>query len=272
MRPNLFNISPRRVYDLAGIVGRLRGGLFVSLLVCIHFVFAQEAERQFEEANQLYRNGEYQRAAAMYEQIIKNGYADAALYYNLANAYFKLKNIPAAILNYERAHRLAPNDEDVSYNLRLANLRVIDKIEPIPQLFLIGWWWTFIDMFSSDGWAIVSIISLWCAVIGGGVYFVIRSALIQRISFLLSSLAVLVCLLSFVGTYQRINRERSQQNAIVFAPSISIKSSPDAQSTDLFVLHEGVKVELLDSVGEWKKIRLADGKVGWMPAESLNSI
>ncbi|MBI4548877.1 MAG: tetratricopeptide repeat protein [Ignavibacteriae bacterium] len=244
----------------------------IFLVFLSHVLLAQEAERQFEQANQLYRSGEYQKAAALYEQIILNGYEDPTLYYNLANAYFKLKSIPAAILNYERSFRLSPNDDDISYNLRLANLHVVDKIESIPRLFFIDWWWAFINIFSSDEWVIVGIISLWSAVLAGGIYLVIRPVLLRRISFVVSSLAVLVCLVSFVGAYQRIHRERSENSAIVFSPSVSVKSSPDEQSTDLFVLHEGVKVELVDTIGEWKKIRLTDGKIGWVEQEHLQVI
>src|SRR5881394_716957 len=97
---------------------------------------AQEAGLLFNQANQLYRKAEYDKAATMYEQIIKNGYESPALYYNLGNARFKLKDVPGSIVNYERARRLAPRDEDIAYNLRLANLRVIDKIEPIPEFFI----------------------------------------------------------------------------------------------------------------------------------------
>src|SRR5713101_7431323 len=124
-------------------------------------LLAQEASLQFGQANQLYRDGKYEKAAGVYEQIINNGYEGAALYYNLGNAYFKLKNIPSAILSYERARRLDPHDEEILYNLRLANLRVVDKIEPIPQIFFVEWWHSLMNSFSSSGWAVAAIVSLW---------------------------------------------------------------------------------------------------------------
>src|SRR6059036_404081 len=123
--------------------------LVLLLFICQTLV-AQEAVRQFEQANQLYRDGKYDQAAGLYEQVISNGYESAALYYNLGNACFKLKNTPSAILNYERAKRLAPHDEDILYNLRLANLRIVDKIEPIPQIFFIDWWRSLVNTFSSS--------------------------------------------------------------------------------------------------------------------------
>lgn len=235
-------------------------------------VLAQEVSLQFEEANKQYRDGKYQQSSETYEQIARSGYESPALYYNLGNAYFKLKNVPAAILNYERAKRLAPHDDDVAYNLRLANVRIIDKIEPIPQLFFIEWWNSFMHLFSSTGWATVSIIALWCMVVCGSVVWLFRSVTVQRLSFLSGIMFLLIAIIGFTGTFKQLQHERTDRSAIVFFPSVSAKSAPDAQSTDLFVLHEGVKVELLDAVGNWEKIRLADGKMGWVQVESIQVI
>lgn len=245
--------------------------LFTSLTF-YQILHAQEAETQFEQANELYRNGKFSKAAELYEQIVSNGYEHAVLYYNLGNTYFKKKNIPTAILYYERAKRLAPQDEDILYNLHLANLRVVDKIESLPQLFFAQWWNTLISLMSSDGWGTVSIIGLWCILAGGSMYFISRSYGIKRIMFILSSLSILVVLFSFIAILQQYNRERTESHAIVFSPTISVKSSPDEQSTDLFVLHEGVKVEVLDTVGEWRKVRLVDGKVGWIVEAAIRII
>jgi tetratricopeptide (TPR) repeat protein len=246
----------------------------LPLLLCIAFVkigVADEATVQFEQANMAYRDGEYQKAAELYEQIIAQGYESAPLYYNLGNVYFKLNSLPASILSYERAKRLAPNDEDINYNLRLANLRVVDKIEPLPQLFFIAWWEHLMNHHSADQWAIIAIIALWFAVLGG-VLLVIGRALLRRIASAASVVALGLSVFAFIGVMQRNTIEEVKREAIVFDKSVSVKSAPDRQSTDLFVIHEGVKVELLDSVGEWRKIRLADGKVGWLIAESVESI
>jgi len=244
---------------------------FLFLISC-EAGFSQEARLQLNQANQLYREAQYQKAAQLYEQVLKNGYESTALYYNLGNCYFKLENIPAAVLAYERAKRLSPRDDDVSYNLRLANLRVVDKIEPLPQLFFIEWWNGFLAWFSSDGWAIFAIVFLWGAGVGGAVFLLFRSAIVQRLAFSVALVSVLCCAISGIGLYQQLYRARSDRSAIVFSPSVSVKSAPDAQSTDLFVIHEGVRVEITDQVGDWKKVRLADGKIGWLPAEEIQLI
>src|ERR1041385_1642654 len=177
----------------------MRWILFLLVILLPQAMVAQEAIVQFEQANQLYRNGDVQKSAQMYEQIIKNGYESSILYYNLGNAYFKSNNIPSAILNYERAKRLAPHDEDVAYNLRLANLRVIDKIEPIPQLFLVEWWRTVTNLLSADGWSTVMIIALWCAAVSGAIFILARSYILQRLSFFFAFLSVVVSVLAFDG-------------------------------------------------------------------------
>jgi len=244
----------------------------LALLFAVAMSFADEAGVQFENANQLYRNADYAKAAAMYEQILANGYESPALYFNLGNAYFKEHNIPAAILNYERARRLAPDDDDVLYNIRLANLRVIDKIEPIPRLFFLVWWDRFVNRSSSDGWGVAMVIGLWIAAFAMASLLFLRSDLVRRILLLVALIAFLGGGVSFVASLERDRIETGADNAIVFDQSVPIKSAPDQQSTDLFVLHEGVKVEVLDEVGSWKKIRLADGKVGWIPDNAIKLI
>jgi tetratricopeptide (TPR) repeat protein len=233
---------------------------------------ADEGAVQFEQANQLYRTGDYKKAADIYEQIVTNGYESPDLYFNLGNAYFKLKNIPLAILNYERARRLSPHDDDILYNLKLCNLRIIDRIDPLPTLFLVEWYRSFINLNSADGWSTVGIVAMWIAMFCAALFLITRSMALRRVTLLVSVLSFLLVLVSFVGVYQRTRIEQTEQAAIVLAQTASVKSAPDAQSTDLFVLHEGLKIDILDSVGDWKKIRLADGKVGWLAVGSIEAI
>jgi tetratricopeptide (TPR) repeat protein len=251
----------------------MKTSLTIFILLCFaSSAFADEPSVQFEHANTLYRNGEYEQAARVYEQILANGYEHASLYYNLGNCYFKIRKIPLAILNYERAKRLAPNDDDITYNLRLATLRIVDKIEPIPRLFFVEWWYSLVNIAPSDRWALITVLSLWLTVFIGAGFLLSKSSLLRRSLFFAASFTLFFCCLSVVCMIQRSAAEKRQTEAVLIAQSTAVKSAPDAQSIDLFVLHEGVKVELLDAVGEWKKIRLADGKVGWLPSSLLELI
>jgi tetratricopeptide (TPR) repeat protein len=233
---------------------------------------AQEAAVAFSSANELYRGQKYQEAARAYEKIVVGGYESAALYYNLGNAWFKAGNAPAAILNYERAKRLAPGDEDIAHNLALANLRIVDRIEPIPRLFFVEWWDALVGSASASQWGTAAIAALWAAVILMGTFRLSRGRLLRRLTLLPGVAALLFALFAFTAGWIHGERETSGSAAILFAASAPVKSAPDAGSTDLFVLHEGVRVDLLDAVGEWRKIRLADGKLGWLPLADLRVI
>ena len=246
--------------------------VIMLMLMCGSLLNAQEASLQFEEANQAYRNAEYAKAAGLYEHIVKNGVENAELYYNLGNTYFKLKNTPAAILNYERAMRLAPQDEDIGYNLRLANLRVIDKIDPVPQLFITVWWQSFVGIMSSASWAMAGIIALWGCLGAAALFLFLNIPLVRRLAFFGGVVCIFFAVIAFIAMSRQAHAESNDQLAIIFSPSVSVKSAPDIQSTDLFVVHEGVRVEILDFVGDWKKIRLADGKTGWMPGDGMRAI
>ena len=233
---------------------------------------AQEAAVEFSAANELYRSVKYEEAARAYERIVANGYESAALYYNLGNAWFKAGNVPAAILNYERAKRLAPGDEDVLHNLRLANLRIVDRIDPIPRLFFVEWWEALVGSASASGWGTAAIVTLWGAAILFGAFRLLRGRMARQLTLLPGVLLFLFSAFAFTAGGIQGGREISEGEAILFAATAPVKSAPDAQSTDLFVLHEGVKVDVLDRVGDWRKIRLADGKVGWLPAGDLTVI
>jgi len=246
--------------------------IIVLLLLPCALTPGQEAGIRFSTANEQYRAGKYADAASAYEQIAANGYESPALYYNLGNAYYKAGNYPAAILNYERARRVAPGDEDILHNLRLANLRIIDRIEPLPRLFFVEWWEGLIGSASASGWGAAGIAALWAAVVLLSGYRLSRGPVARRVSLLTGVLIVCVSIFTFTAGAIQAERETSGTSAILFSASASVKSAPDAQSTDLFVIHEGVKVDVLDSVGEWRKIRLADGKIGWLPTSDVKVI
>ena len=244
--------------------------LFIVLIApCL---YGQEVGLQFEQANEAYRHGDYQKAIGLYQQVIKNGYESPAIYYNLGNAYFKSNDIPSSILFYERARRLAPGDDDIAYNLRLANLRVVDKIEPVPQVIFIRWWNGIEQSFSSDGWAVFVIVCVWAVIAAGLVFFLFRSFTVKRLSLFAVALCVILVVFGFYSMVHQYQYEQSANSGIVFSPTVSVKSAPDEKSTDLFVIHEGVKVDLLDIVGTWRKIRLADGKIGWLSQEDIKVI
>jgi tetratricopeptide (TPR) repeat protein len=229
-------------------------------------------ESLFELANEKYSEGLYEEAIESYENILSSGYSSAALYYNLGNAYYKQNNVTKAILNYERALLLSPGDEDIKYNLDIANQLVTDKIDALPEFFLIRWIRQVRTSLSPGNWGIFSITGFAMAGIFFLLFYFLRKRALRRLFFILSFLAVFLSGTTlFFGIKQ--NRELVERNtAIVVSPTVKGKSSPDEGGTDLFVLHEGVKVWITDKLNAWIEIKLADGNKAWVPENSLERI
>ncbi|HXH17902.1 MAG TPA: tetratricopeptide repeat protein [Chitinophagales bacterium] len=226
----------------------------------------------FSQANQLYKEKNYESAIVLYDSIVKSGYSSAELFFNLGNAHYKLGHLAPAILNYERAKKLAPSDEDIDFNLRIANLRVVDRVEPLPELFFVRWVKNIVIRHSSDGWAKLALLLLWAAFLCAMLFLFASNILLKRTGVFAAILALLLALASAFTAYSQYNYQRTRDAAIVGVKNVYIKSAPDPQSTDLFMLREGVKVKLLEAEGEWQKIQLVDGKVGWMRKEGLEVI
>jgi tetratricopeptide (TPR) repeat protein len=235
-------------------------------------LYASEADSTLNRAKRLYQQNEFTQAVAQYQTLVDSGWVSADLFYNLGNACFKSHDIKSAILYYERAKRLAPADEAIDVNLRLAGSLIFDKVEAVPELFVITWGKAVRDLFSVRAWAWLSI---WCFILTLllilAFLFVHRLG-VKRFSFSAGILFFLLSIAAFAfGSLQKTNVTRSDE-AIVFSPSVTIKSSPDDSGNNLFILHEGIKVHIEDIVSEWCEIRIADGNKGWMRIKDLQII
>lgn len=233
---------------------------------------AQTASDDFERGNALYREGKFDRAAEAYEAILKQGLAGPTVYYNLGNSYYRLGRIAPAILAYERALRLQPNDPDIKHNLSLVNLKTSDRIEPLPDLFFVEW-------LRSVSAVVPLRITAWLFAAAWALLFAGLAALyLLSWSFSLR-FARILALGSFIALIpltalmiSQIADSRAHEDAVVTAAVVTAKTSPDTQSVDAFVVHEGLKVRLSDAVAGWVKIVLADGKVGWIRAADCEQI
>ncbi len=229
-------------------------------------------DEAFALANELYLEGRFEDAILVYEQIIKSGLHSPELYYNLGNAWYRSNRIPHAILNYERAALLSPGDDDIRFNLELARSHLRDRIEELPGFFLNRWWRGVRDIMSTPGWAVLSISAFTGMLVFMAVFLMVSSKTIKQIFFWFSILIFLVSVLSFsLGLDQR-NYIKNYNGAIVFAQSVSVKSSPDVNSTDLFIIHEGTKVWVEETIGDWYAVRLSDGNKGWLKKETVKVI
>ena len=224
------------------------------------------------EADSAYVRGEYQQAIKDYEALLKQG-ASADLYYNLGNAYYRTENITKAVLNYERALLLSPSDRDIRFNLQMARSKTIDKITPEQEMFFITWYRSLINLASVDGWARTALIALALAIILALMYLFSERIWLRKVGFFGAIFLIAVFILSNVFAHQQKDLLINRRGAIVIAGAVTVKSTPDRKGTDLFILHEGTKVTITDaSMKEWKGIRLADGKEGWIEAKQIELI
>ncbi len=242
--------------------------LFSFLFLSFSFVFADNTAL-YNEANELYKKAEYQSAIEKYELVLKSNFVSGELYYNLGNAYFKTNQIPMAILCYERAQKLMPGDEDVEFNLSIANLKIVDKIEVVPKLFFYRWFDSVVNIFSCDGWAVSGILSLFSAILLFVFFRISEKELMRKLFFYLGLLLLVFAAKSFWFANIQYKASSGEKTAIIFTPTVNVKSSPVANGTNLFVIHEGTKIQLLDKVGEWSKIKLSDGNQGWVESTSF---
>lgn len=226
-------------------------------------------EDEFAKADAYYNDSKYDSALIVYNRIIDEGYFSAQLYYNIGNTYFKMRNVSMSIYYYERALKYEPCNQDIINNLSIANALITDKIEPLPEFFMAKWWRNVGNMFSADGWAICSIIVFAILMTALFLYLTARTKALKKSMFFTALLAIVLCVISVIFAVNKSRYMKSNNEAIIMKPTITVKSSPSSSGVDLFVLHEGTKVEIEESEGSWDKIRLADGSVGWLPEDTM---
>ena len=227
----------------------------------------------WNDANNAYVEGRWDDAVAGYDMISGMGLESAALYCNLADAYFKSGNISKAILYYERALKLDPSYEDAQYNLELAGSMIQDRIDPVPEFILKVWAEDVCHLMDSDGWAITFIVLLALTLAMALLFILSPSVVGRRTGFFTGIVLLLLAAAALSFSLWQKNDYMRADKAIVICPVASAKSSPSAESAqDLFVLHEGTKVKILDNVGSWSNIELADGRQGWIKASDIEII
>jgi tetratricopeptide (TPR) repeat protein len=246
--------------------------LFFILILSIRTGYTAGIDSLYFKANVAYTNQYYANAIDLYRQIIDLGYESADVYYNLGNACFKNNDFPSAILYFEKARKLEPNNDDILFNLQIANTKIIDKIEPVPELFLKVWWRSFFNIFTADIWAKFSVTGFILFFVLLAFYLLSKILVIRKIAFYSGLGLLLMTMITFGIAWSKYSTAKNLNEAIVFSPTITVKSSPSPNSVDLFVIHEGSKVKILDHVGEWYEIRIASGSIGWLPTEALKKI
>ena len=246
--------------------------LLVVVLFLALFTYATENQLIIAKANKAYAEGLFTNAVDLYKQVLNSGNESWEVYYNLGNSYYKMNDFASAILFFEKAKKLNPGNEDINFNLKVTNNKIADKIEPLPEMFYKRWYRNLVELFPVDPWARITILTFILSLFFALFYVISQRVYLRKMGFWAGILFFIVSLMSVHFTFQNYKTLQNNTEAIIFTPTVTVKSSPDEKSIDLFVLHEGTKVKILDNIGNWYEIRIASGSVGWLPVSSVEKI
>ena len=241
----------------------------IALLLSVTGLFAQTT---VEQANTAYMEKDFSLAARLYETALSEEGASAAVYYNLGNACYRLNQIAPAILNYERALLLEPGNRDIRFNLEIARLKTVDKIEPVGEFFLAGIYNAVQNGYNTDQWSYIAVAGFLLLIVCLFLFFFSRKISLKKIGFYTGLMLLVICLVSNVFAYNQKKKLTHRTTAIIFSATTTLKSAPDNSGTDLFILHEGTKVKVTNQLGEWNEIETADGNVGWIKNKEIEII
>lgn len=225
-----------------------------------------------QNADAEYQKGNYQQAIKDYEDLLKNG-VSSDIYYNLGNAYYRTDNITKSVLAFERAHLLSPGDKDINFNLQFVRGKTIDKITPVSEMFFVTWYKALVNYTSVDSWAKTGIIAIIIALVLALVYLFAPQIYLRKMGFFGGIFFLAIFLFCNVFAYQQKEVLLNRTGAIVVAPTVNVKNTPAKSSSDQFVIHEGTRVDITDkSMDDWRGVRLADGRTGWVETKQIEEI
>ena len=246
------------------------GFSFVLMILMLMPLSANAVTKQ--NADDEYAKGNYQQAIKDYQEILKTG-VSSEIYYNLGNAYFRTDNITQALLAYERALQLSPGDNDIRFNLQYARSKTIDKITPETEMFFVTWYNSLVNFTSVDRWANTAIVSIVMALLLILVFLFAPQMWARKSGFYGSAVFLLLFAFANLFAFQQKHELETKQGAIVIAPTVNVKKTPAASGTDVFVIHEGTRVDITDrGMKQWRGVKLADGREGWLKTSQIEEI
>ena len=246
----------------------------IIIIVCIfsQAFFGQTPNELFDQANLAFKNGQYEKSINLYNSIEKSGYQSDVLYYNLGNAYYKLNKIAPSIYNYEKSLLINPTNTDAQNNLNFAKRMAIDVIEPMPKTLFQKINESIIYSVSYNNWAIINIVFAFLSIAFFIMYFFSSFETKKRTFFVLTFVGFGLFLITLSMGIKARHHFVNDQPAIVFEPKASVKSEPGFNSNEIFELHEGTKVQILDQIENWYKIKISDGKTGWINRNQVKKL
>ncbi len=225
-----------------------------------------------QQADSAYASEDFETAREIYMKLAMQG-ESTAVYYNLANTYYRLDSMAKAVLWYERAAKLDPSDDDIRFNLAMARNKTVDRIIPRHEMFFVSAWKSLMHSQSVTEWANYAIAVFVLALLFVGLYLYCSTIVLRKIGFFGAILAILLCVIFNIMAYNLRHYNNTHSAGIIMEPAVTVRSTPTKSGTDLFVIHEGTRVEIRDnSMRDWVEIQIADGKVGWIERSVLETL
>ena len=247
--------------------------IFLSaLMLCCSMVLGQEENTTFENANSAYNAGQFEKAVMLYKEILESGQQSAELYFNLANSYYRLNQVAESIFYFEKAKLLKSKDEDININSAFAQNMAIDAVEVLPKSQMTQWKEKTFDLLSQEGWAYFTVLLAWLLVLFWGLYLWNKVPLIKRMFFVSTVVFGLLLMGSLAISFVKASNFADTTFGILFNKKIEVWAEPNKRAEVLFLLHEGTKVQMLDELQEWQKIRIANGSEGWIKDGKVRSL
>lgn len=245
----------------------------VLLLVSVSSMAAEATSLdRWEAGNKAYSAGDYNKAITEYKAILDGGEYSLDLYYNLANAYFKADSVGKAILYYHKALRMDPSQPDVLHNLAFAETRTKDKVAEVQEFFLSRYMRTIRNTMNCTSWSVLSLVSIGLLFVFVVLFFLASRIGVRKAGFYGALVTLILAIVTTSFAISSRNDMLQHDEAIVMASAVSVKSSPDSSTTDLFLLHEGTKLNVVSEVEDWCEVSLADGKKGWIESKNIEKI
>lgn len=239
----------------------------IMMLTCVGY-----GQGSWDQAIISYNNEKYGEASSLLQGIVDEGKESTELYYNLANAYYKNGDKGQAVLYYERALRISPNNSEIKENLDIINKQLDTKVNIIPEFFLAAYWKNFSKVCSSSFWSIFQFVGIILGILGCYLWVLKRDSGVKKKGFMLMILGIVVALLCFLAGWTKYNLETDRDFAIVMNADANLHQGPDNKSKSIQSLSEGVKVEILDEINTWQQVRLMDKEEGWVQSSWLEGI
>ncbi len=265
--------------------------LLFTLLLALAFMFcmstyayaqntAQNTDKALPIDNALkaYEAKDYAQAAQLYETCLKkvqkaaNEDQTAEICYNLGNCYYRMKEYPHAILYYQRALKIQPENKDAAFNLQLTQAKLTDRFESPSEMFFVTWFRSVVTQHSADTWGHLALLTLIIALLLFVCFRVANHTAVRKSGFFGFIAFFILTIVLYVFAALQQQRKSTEQLFVVMSETQSY-TSPSTSAPKSRILNEGTTLKLTDTANEsWIQVEMPDGKTTWIEKNTIEKV